>query len=524
MAHYPIPEPDSDRSEPSSDRADAPSASLSSSSGRLREVPRRAGETPEFESDLVELTAKFSSDEGGQLPAELSLDLALEVVLHEIVEQACAATGADGAAVILQRDGEWVCRASTGANAPALGARLSGESGLIAACIQTRQTQRCEDAMADARVDAQICRNLGIRSVIALPVIQNEALLGVFAAFSPRAGLFKEAVENALRVFSEYVLSSVAQAAQPVRIPQQAVTAAPIAHETSRPESSPAQDRKTEIEDEKISDASVGPSAAVGLAEPLAPGLGTGVNLLEVPEEKRAETPLQGAGAWRHRAIKVITWIMAAAVLGFAVLLTTIAGERLMGKASATHRHTANVPSHAAIPGNTATEISAAQPAADAAGDQTAPARNQSTLTDQGVLQGGLVVYDNGKEIFRENDGPTATARNHRVEAETAASGIEPAAMYELASATAEGRLLRRVEPAYPEAARSQGIQGKVVLQVLAGHGGAVEKVGLIQGDPVLAEAAIAAVKQWRFQPLVVSRRPVDMETTVTLNFKLPER
>jgi TonB family protein len=523
MAHYPIPEPDSDRSEPSSDRADAPSASPSSSSGRLRELPRRAGETPEFESNLVELTAKFSSDEGGQLPADLSLDLALEVVLHEIVEQACAATGAGGAAVILQRDGEWVCRASTGANAPALGARLSGESGLIAACIQTRQTQRCEDAMADARVDAQICRNLGIRSVIALPVIQNEALLGVFAAFSPRAGLFKDAVENALRVFSEYVLSSVAQAAEPVRIPQQVVTAAPIAHETSRPESSPAQDRKTEIEDEKISDAPVGPSAVVGLAEPLARGLGAGVNLLEVPEEKRAETPLQGAGAWRHRVIKVTTWIMAAAVLGFAVLLTTIAGERLMGKASATHRHTANVPSHA-ITGNTATEISPARPAANAAGDQAAPARNQATLPDQGVLRGGLVVYDNGKEIFRENDGPTATARNHRVEAEIAASGIEPAAMYELASATAEGRLLRRVEPAYPEAARSQGIQGQVVLQVLAGHGGAVEKVGLIQGDPVLAEAAIAAVKQWRFQPLVVSRRPVDMETTVTLNFKLPER
>lgn len=520
MAHYPISEPDSDRSEPSSDRADAPSASPFSSSGRLREMPRRAAEGPEFESDLAELTAKFSSDEGGQLPAELSVDLALEVVLHEIVEQACAVTGASGAAVILHRDGEWVCRASTGASAPPLGARLSGESGLIAECIRTRQTQQCEDAQADARVDARVCRNLGIRSAIALPVIQNEALLGVFAAFSPREGLFKEGVENALRVFSEYVLSSVAQAAEPGITLQQEVTAPPIAQEASGPESS-AEDRKTEIEDTKVADISVGPRATVGPAGPLAHELGS-VNLLEVLEEKRAETPPQGGATWRHRAIKLTTWVMAAMVLGFAVLLTAIAGERLMGNGGGSHRRTANGPNPAAIPGNSGTEIRAAQQAANAAVDQTAPTRNRSTSGDLRVAQGGLVVYDNGKEIFRENDGPVAAAKNRKAETETAASVVEPAEMYELASATAEGRLVHRVEPAYPEAARSQGIQGQVVLQVLAGHDGNVEKVGLIQGDAILAEAAMAAVKQWRFRPLVVSRRPVDMETTVTLDFRLP--
>src|ERR1039458_8042123 len=100
------------------------------------------------ESDLGELTALFAAHGGGGLSAEASADLALEIVLNEIVEQACLATGATGAAIVLLRDGEMVCRASSGANAPELGATLGSEAGLTAECIKTRQAQRCDDAQA----------------------------------------------------------------------------------------------------------------------------------------------------------------------------------------------------------------------------------------------------------------------------------------------------------------------------------------------------------------------------------------
>jgi hypothetical protein len=72
------------------------------------------------ESDLGELAAKFAAHGGGRVSPELSADLALEIVLNEIVEQACLATGATGAAIVLERGGEWVCRASAGGNAPQL--------------------------------------------------------------------------------------------------------------------------------------------------------------------------------------------------------------------------------------------------------------------------------------------------------------------------------------------------------------------------------------------------------------------
>jgi hypothetical protein len=97
-----------------------PSKTLPSASGALPEQPK----TAKFETDLADLATRFSAQSGGGLSPELSADLALEIVLNEIVEQACLATGATGAAIVLEREGEMVCRASSGSTAPELGSRL----------------------------------------------------------------------------------------------------------------------------------------------------------------------------------------------------------------------------------------------------------------------------------------------------------------------------------------------------------------------------------------------------------------
>jgi len=135
MAHHPIFGPDPAKP--------ALSAAEKGAEGETASQTARTG----VESDLADLAAKFAAHGGGRVSPELSAGLALDVVLNEIVEQACLATGATGAAVILERDGEMVCRASSGANAPELGARLSSEQGLTAQCIKTRHcllyTSRC---------------------------------------------------------------------------------------------------------------------------------------------------------------------------------------------------------------------------------------------------------------------------------------------------------------------------------------------------------------------------------------------
>ena len=128
----------------------------------------REDTTAPGETDVAELAARFAQKGGGSLTPEMTSELALEVVLNEIVEQACQATNATGAAIALVRGDEMVCRASSGATAPDLGARLDTSSGLTGECCRTRQTQRCADALADARVDIEASARLGVRSVLSL--------------------------------------------------------------------------------------------------------------------------------------------------------------------------------------------------------------------------------------------------------------------------------------------------------------------------------------------------------------------
>ena len=82
-------------------------------------------------------------------------------------------------------------------------------------------------------------------------------------------------------------------------------------------------------------------------------------------------------------------------------------------------------------------------------------------------------------------------------------------------------RLLSSPHPAYPEIAQRAGIQGMVKLQVRVLKNGSVEVVKLLQGEPVLADSAITAVKQWRGKPAWVNGKQTDVISTVTFNFQL---
>ncbi|MDP9338544.1 MAG: energy transducer TonB [Acidobacteriota bacterium] len=82
-------------------------------------------------------------------------------------------------------------------------------------------------------------------------------------------------------------------------------------------------------------------------------------------------------------------------------------------------------------------------------------------------------------------------------------------------------RLTASPHPPYPELAQRVGIQGVVRLQVRVLQDGRVEVLKLLQGEPVLADAAITAVKQWRGKPAWVNGKPVEVISTVTFNFQL---
>ena len=84
-----------------------------------------------------------------------------------------------------------------------------------------------------------------------------------------------------------------------------------------------------------------------------------------------------------------------------------------------------------------------------------------------------------------------------------------------------KGLLIYRVEPAYPPLAKQARIQGVVVLTAIIGKDGNVQNLQIVSGHPLLAPAAIEAVKQWRYKPFLLNGQPVEVETTVTVNFRV---
>jgi len=462
------------------------------------------------ESDLGELAALFAAHSGGTFSAEVSADLALEIVLNEIVEQACLSTGATGAAIILERDDEMVCRASSGINAPQFGARLESESGLTAECIKTRQVQRCQDALTDPRADAEASRSLGVRSVLIVPLLRKGGLAGLLEIFSSRRGAFGERDELTLEALARRILKNLERASEALSM-SSIIAAGGV--------QGPA--------------AKVDPPIAANEMEDLGEGSGASLNKDDdVTAENFEGTPRAG--------INVVTVTLGAAVVLCALLLTTLVVLRVSSRKTAgLHgQETKSLSGPAVVEhkGNGAAQIagelgtsavsrsSAASKSGDsiAAGEKknaSAPEASAVRSKESLPLEGGLLVYENGKEVFRmppATQGDSASGNENGVER---ASAVEPAGIVGQAE---EGSVLHRVEPEYPEAARQQQMQGPVVLDVRIGRDGSVQDVNVVSGQRVLADAAIAAVKQWRFKPRVLKGQPVEMQTRVTLNFRLP--
>ena len=84
-----------------------------------------------------------------------------------------------------------------------------------------------------------------------------------------------------------------------------------------------------------------------------------------------------------------------------------------------------------------------------------------------------------------------------------------------------KGLLTYRIEPTYPTVAREAHVQGAVVLTAIIDKDGNIENLQLVTGHPLLAPAAINAVKQWRYKPFLLNGEPVEVETTITVAFAL---
>ena len=90
---------------------------------------------------------------------------------------------------------------------------------------------------------------------------------------------------------------------------------------------------------------------------------------------------------------------------------------------------------------------------------------------------------------------------------------------FRVSSGVMAGLMTHRVDPVYPREAKKKHIKGDVILRVLVDKQGQVVDVAVIKGDPMFTEAAMDAVKQWRFKPYLLNGEPIEVESTALVSF-----
>ncbi|WP_157467788.1 energy transducer TonB, partial [Edaphobacter aggregans] len=107
--------------------------------------------------------------------------------------------------------------------------------------------------------------------------------------------------------------------------------------------------------------------------------------------------------------------------------------------------------------------------------------------------------------------------------AKAAPSDVDVADAINVAPDVMEANLVSSRVPAYPEAAKVDRIEGSVVMRAVISKDGTVTRVDVLEGPRRLRNSASEAVRTWRYRPHLLNGRPVDVATTITVEFSLDE-
>ena len=528
-------------------------------------------------------------------------DLALDLVLNELVARAAEATRAGGAALALTRGDEMVCRAATGQLSPGLGLTLNARDGLSGACLQTRQPQLSPDTELDSRVDRTASRRLGIRSILIVPVFvpvlgkkdddlrdanerrehdrheqerheqerggqhrQDSQLMGILEVFSAAPGAFSQSDQKLLEGFAE-------DCARIRVVASELSWHKPAANSISDDFMPPPLHRNELVPGDIV--AAESPAFASGAAGPedeyervnevASTKAGTSIapirTLAAAPPGSMSGVPLPARSRYEVWSL-VVGGLAIVAIVAVSFLFGSRLGWLRQATSHPTVAQTATAPASEKMPAETSTgtlhqDLSKEKSSARAQEKVKPKSSTPVTSPVSAPVTGDeLVVYEKGKVVFRMKPAPSkadaagperanrqaavAAPLDSRFESKKtngagqdgkaviAASSIkkiDSARSIWLSPQEAERRLLSRTEPQFPREALAAHRAGNVVLEVQVGEDGTVSNVRTLSGDPILANAATEAVRNWRYQPYREHNQPSQFQTDVTLSFALPE-
>ena len=120
-----------------------------------------------------------------------------------IVERALGLTRSTGVAIALSQGEEMVCRATAGSHVPGLDDRLEVLSGFAGECLRAGKLLRCDDSEADARADRRSFFQLGVRSMVGVPIRSADSVVGLLAVFSSHPNHYSRQDDWVLRQLAE---------------------------------------------------------------------------------------------------------------------------------------------------------------------------------------------------------------------------------------------------------------------------------------------------------------------------------
>jgi protein TonB len=417
----------------------------------------------------------------------------LSAIADAVADAARVLSGADGTALGLESRGIIVCRARSGRIAPPIGAPISTESGISGECLRTATMLVCHDAMTDPRVDTEVCRSLGIRSVAAVPVRGPGTAAGILEAFAARPNAFDGAALGSLRD-----LALIAETAYMREARDHGLAARPMPTFTS-PTTYPTPPLATE----DILD---------GLSEP----------------SKRRLWYVGGVAVLLLLAVAVAWWSWHVPADE-----ATIGGQSVHA-ASGEPAHTQPVRETAPKPGpgvpTTRSDRSRPQIVLNAADLKPIEVRPDSSSTSETP---SVPAESTPTPSTKKTDSEASVIEPPSVELTASVNSEElarltsiptqlPSAGPRVSEGVVEPTLIHKIAPSYPMQARTERISGKVVLSATIGADGSVGEIAVVSGSPILAEAAKEAVRKWRYRPAMLNGSPILIQKQIMFLFTLP--
>ena len=306
----------------------------------------------------------------------------------------------------------------------------------------------------------------------------------------------------------------------------------------------PARESKSSATESKTSSVSAEPKSPVERVA--ASGSSVAIEEMSAPAPAPAPAPSvtvggavdqssKSAGGGSNKVLLAVAAVVLVAAGGYEAWMLWGRGNMAVAAqpaptAAKVAKVTPSVPAPVAVPSSTSSDTSSTPEATVS----TSPSKKVAETEEPAVKASAkpIAIKSGGAKSGAAMDAPTpniaaiAAAGNGAALPSLMMSGKAPTPVLQslhVSQGVSRGLLMKEVPPAYPATALHMRVEGAVELMATINKNGDISAVKVLSGDPQLSHAAAEAVKKWKYKPYLLNGEPVEIQTQVTVKFKLPQ-